>query len=117
MFKPGAGHSDRLLMLSSSIPASVWITEAKIDYGRFEVTGLTLEPSALNEWVDRLAVHPLMRGLKLSTVTVENRSGVVPGKPMAAASGAARPVWSFSLVNLEPPTPPVTVTKPAGGKP
>jgi len=115
MFKPGEGHSDRMLMMSRSIPASVWITTLAVDRGRLEVGGYTLETQSLNEWVDRLAKHPLMRDLKLSAVSVENKSDVRAkvvdvlagtsgaATPTAAAVGLARPVWSFKLVNLEPP--------------
>lgn len=100
MLRAGEGHSDRLLLVARSIPSAAWLTSVAVDANRFEVTGFTLEPSALNEWVARLAASPLMRGLKLSTVTVENTAG-------------PRPQWAFTLVNLEPA--PVVVA--AEGKP
>ena len=117
MFKPGEGHSDRMLMLSRSIPPSVWMTALAVDRGRLDVSGFTLETAALNEWVVRLATYPLMRDLKLSAVTVENKTevqarvvDVLIGASAAAQVGGAssvkaspRPVWSFKLVNQEPP--------------
>ena len=130
MFKPGEGHSDRMLMMSRSIPASVWITTLAVDRGRLEVGGYTLETQSLNEWVDRLAKHPLMRDLKLSAVSVENKSDVRAkvvdvlagtsgaATSTAAAVGLARPVWSFKLVNLEPPPLlPARAASAAGAKP
>lgn len=108
MFRPGWGHSDRLTWVARSIPAPVWVTEVKMDGTRFEVTGYTLEPSALNEWVDQLAVSPLMQGLKLSTVRVESATlskTATVGAPTPVTSNpvaAARPVWSFNLVSMEP---------------
>lgn len=105
MFKPGAGHSDRLRMLADSIPQPVWITSAKAEFGRMEVAGYTLESAALNEWVGRLATHALMRDLKLSTVVVENKTSAPVQAPSQAASSALRsgvPMWSFNLVNVEP---------------
>jgi len=107
MFKAGEGHSDRLLLLARSIPAPLWVTAVKVDAARFEVAGFTLEPAALNDWVAKLAVSPLMRDLKLSTVTVENTAAgkvTVPASANAAAPAgkAARAIWSFNLVNLEP---------------
>ena len=51
MFKPGEGHSDRLQLVARSIPAPAWVTEIKADQGRFEVSGFTLDPAALNDWV------------------------------------------------------------------
>ena len=108
MFRPGWGHSDRLSWVATSIPAPVWITEVRMDGTRFEVSGFTLEPAALNDWVDKLSISPLMQGLKLATVKVQNATAatpVVPGSPASAASAPpalARPVWSFNLVSIEP---------------
>jgi Tfp pilus assembly protein PilN len=109
MFRPGWGHSDRLTWIARSIPAPVWITDVKMDGVRFELTGYTLEPSALNDWVDQLAVSPLMQGLKLSTVKVENATVALatatsgaPASSAASSAVARRPVWSFNLVSVEP---------------
>ena len=100
MFRAGEGHSDRLLLVARSIPSAAWLTSVAVDVNRFEVTGFTLEPSALNDWVARLTASPLMRGLKLNTVTVENTAG-------------PRPMWAFTLVNLEP----APLVASVGGKP
>jgi len=118
MFKPGEGHSDRMRMLASSIPSSVWITDARVDNGRLDVTGFTLEPAALNDWAKSLAAHPLMRNLKLTAVHVQNKAetAAVKGDAAAGKPVATRPVWSFSLVNTEPP-PLLASTPVSGGKP
>jgi Tfp pilus assembly protein PilN len=100
MFRAGEGHSDRMRMVSRSIPAEAWITELKMDANRFEVTGFTIDPAALNDWVRKLSADPLMRNLKLSAVKVENKS---------AAKGA---VWSFNLTSLEPAGPIIAGAKP-----
>lgn len=111
MFRQGWGHSDRLTWVARSIPTPVWINDVRMDGTRFEVSGFTLEPSALNEWVDKLALSPLMQGLKLSTVKVEKATpamlGLTPdAAPTASAASApaapARPAWAFSLVSAEP---------------
>lgn len=115
LFPPGWGHSARLQLVAQSIPAQVWITEVKADENQLDVSGFTLEPAALNEWVGRLAASPLLKGQKLSTVKVENASAAtmkaqVGGSAAAAlpaassgalstASPAPRAVWSFSLVS------------------
>ena len=91
LFRPGWGHSARLQLVAQSIPAPVWITEVKADEQQLEVSGFTLEPAALNEWVSRLAVSPLLQGQRLATFKVESAS--------AALKAAARPTWSFSLVS------------------
>lgn len=110
MFQPGWGHSDRLAWVARSIPDPVWITEVRMDPSRFEVTGFTLEPAALNDWVDKLSLSPLMQHLKLATVKVENATAAaIPPTARPAASAASTPtpdspraVWSFNLVSSAP---------------
>lgn len=127
LFQPGWGHAARLQLVAESIPPQVWVTEVKADDGQLDVSGFTLEPAALNEWVARLAASPLLPGQKLATVKVENASAatikevsgaaasVLPVAPPAKTftkPAVPRPVWSFSLVS--------SVGKPVaatGGKP
>jgi len=115
--RPGWAHSDRLQWVARSIPAPVWVSEVRVDGGRFEVSGFTLEPAALNDWVAKLGASPLMQGLKLATVKVESATVApvrVPGAVSAASAPATpvRPVWSFNLVSVEPP--PVDAAKAPG---
>ncbi|MEO7186116.1 MAG: PilN domain-containing protein [Rhodoferax sp.] len=131
MFRPGWGHSDRLAWVARSIPAPVWITNVRMDGTHFEVSGFTLEPAALNEWVDKLAISPLMQGLKLATVRVENATAATihppgdaaPAAPAPTASSASaptappRPVWSFTLVSAEPLAAISRAASAPGGKP
>lgn len=128
MFVPGEGHSDRLLWVARSIPQPVWVTQVKADRTRLEVNGFTLEPAALNAWVDRLGDSPLMRGLKLATVQVESTATpatapVVTAPVVTAAASvavaAARPVWGFTMVNVMPTSAPVADANAAssGAKP
>ena len=121
---PGSAHSDRLRFLASTVPAPVWVTGVTLAPGKFQVAGYTLEPAALNDWVARMATHPLLQGLQLSDVQVQS---VVASKPVAATAGTAavpvpvsapanaqgRPLWSFELVNTRPIG---VVEKPAAGE-
>jgi len=107
LLRPGWGHSARLLLVAQSIPAQVWVTQVKSDESRLDISGFTLEPAALNDWVGKLATSPLLKGQTLSTVKVES---VVA--PSATASAAQRPMWSFNLVSAM--TQPSAAT---GGKP
>lgn len=124
MLVPGEGHSDRLLWVARSIPAAAWVTDIKIDQGRFEVSGLTLEPAALNEWVNKLSTNPLMQGMQLATVQVERASmaqlRVPPATSAAATPGvplvASRPLWTFQLLNAAPVVVAAKAT-PAGSTP
>jgi Tfp pilus assembly protein PilN len=106
--REGWGHSARLQLVAQSIPPQVWVTEIKADDSRFELSGYTLEPAALNVWMARLAASPLLQGQQLSTIKVERavtelRTGagapvIVPGAA-TAASAAGPAVWSFILVS------------------
>ena len=111
--RPGYAHSDRLQLVANSIPSPVWVTGLKADSGRIEISGYTLEPAALNEWVLRLGQSPLLQGSQLATVRVDNVSNAgattavtAPAMGTAAAglgNGAptGRAVWSFNLVSAQ----------------
>jgi Tfp pilus assembly protein PilN len=94
LFEGGDRHSDRLLLLSKSIPDDVWITGLRADTGAFEVSGFTLEPASLNAWVARLGQQPLLRGMPLSGVKVSLVADT--------ASATNRPMWSFTLQSQLP---------------
>lgn len=120
----GWGHSARLQLVANSIPSQVWVTEIKADDQRFEIGGFTVEPAALNVWMDRLAASPLLQGQQLSTIQVEKaaidvRDGAASLSNIAApgtlgavrASGPA--AWSFKMVSaIGSPA----AVKPGGGR-
>lgn len=106
--REGWGHSARLQLVAQSIPPQAWVTEIKAEEARFELSGFTLEPAALNVWMARLAASPLLQGQQLATVKVEravtelrNAAGAPAGAPGAvtAARAAGPAVWSFTLVS------------------
>lgn len=103
LFVPGLGHSDRLLLLAQSIPSDTWLTTVHADSAAFEVSGFTLEPASLNEWVAHLGTQALMSGLKLDTVAVNfvTAPGNAAAKSVEAPSSAA-PMWSFHLISVSP---------------
>ena len=95
LVRPGWGHSARLWLVAQSIPQQVWVTEVRTDESRLDVSGFTLEPAALNEWVAKLAASPLFAGQRLSTVKVANASVVTS----EVGTARAPPKWSFTLVS------------------
>lgn len=97
LFQPGWGHAARLQLLAQSIPAQAWITEVKADENRLDVSGFTLEPAALNEWVNRLGASQLLQGQELITIKVENARASAPVSSDAPVN--SRPMWSFNLVS------------------
>ncbi len=98
LLRPGWGHAARLQLIAQSIPEQVWVTAVNADEAKFEVSGYTLAPSALNAWVAKLAASPLLEGQKLAAVTLENASATPP----SAMGATPRPVWSFSLLSAIP---------------
>jgi len=103
--QPGLGHSDRLQLMASSIPPQVWITGLKADSDMLEISGFTLQPAELNEWVKRLAQSPLMQGLQLASVKVEMATESLRGLAAGGAGGSGvasgTPAWSFTLVSAQ----------------
>ena len=108
LLRPGSGHAARLQLVAQSIPAKVWVTQVTADDTQLEISGFTLEPAQLNEWVAKLVASPLLEGQKLSAAKLEHVTTALP-KSMGVVT---RPVWSFSLVSAMPRPPTVT-----GGKP
>jgi Tfp pilus assembly protein PilN len=113
MFHEGFGQSARLRLVAQSIPSQVWVTEVKADDSRLEVSGFTLEPAALNDWVSKLAASSLLQGQKLATVKVERAVTAAPAAAASAAVATQRPLWSFNLVSAMA-KPPIGII---GGKP
>jgi Tfp pilus assembly protein PilN len=110
--QPGMGHSARLKLMAQSIPANVWLAGLTADDGKLEINGYTLDPAALNEWVGRLSLSPLLDGQKLAAVKVDatraDAGKAESGKLLAgnantvkvdATSASVQQIWSFSLVS------------------
>jgi Tfp pilus assembly protein PilN len=96
LFRPGFGHSARLALVAQSVPAQVWVTELRADELRFSISGFTLEPAALNDWVATLSASPLLSGQTLATVKIERvvansntSSNAGLGSSSSGAGGAA----------------------------
>lgn len=106
--RDGQSHSARLLLVAQSIPPQVWVTEIKADDQRIELSGFTLEPAALNVWMDRLARSPLLQGQQLNALKVErvvsdvrndgSAAGLLPAALNTAKPGAPN-IWSYNIVS------------------
>ena len=95
----GARHSDLLRLLAQSVPPSIWLSDLRWQAGRLELSGATLEPAALQRWLNSLAQQPLLAALRLGTVKIEKWRD---GNAMAAANDAASP--PAVLLSAAPPT-------------
>jgi Tfp pilus assembly protein PilN len=116
--EPGFGHAARLQLVAQTIASQAWLTQLRADDTQLEVSGFTLEPAVLTDWVNRLAQSPLLKGQNLSTVMVEQvkPDARLPGgaldRQSVAAKDAAAPVkdttakgtalptrWSYTLLS------------------
>jgi Tfp pilus assembly protein PilN len=115
--EPGFGHAARLTLVAQTIAPQAWVTQLRADDSQLEVSGYTLEPAVLTDWVNRLAQSPLLKGQSLSTVTVErvkpeavvsvgalDRQSVAAKDTLALKEGAAKatsplPRWSYTLLS------------------
>lgn len=97
LFKEGWGQSARLQLVGQTIPAQIWITSMRADSVQLDLTGFTLEPAELNEWVRKLSTSPLMQGQRLAALKVEQVKPDAQRDERVAAAGQA--VWSFNLVS------------------
>lgn len=98
----GQGQSARLRLVAETIPSQVWVTELVADENQMEVRGYTFVPSALNDWVARLAVNPVLEGQTLSAIHVArvNTPATNAAAPSVTAGGGnVPPTWSFTLVS------------------
>jgi hypothetical protein len=115
LFKEGWGQSARMQLVSQSIPAQVWITAMRADNAQLDLTGMTLEPAALRDWVLKLNASPLLQGQRLAALKIEQV------KPDTAIDGRPKDpgpqVWSFNLVSaLNPAVQSIGADKPTQPK-
>ncbi len=81
------GHSARMRLVGQTIPPVAWVTELVVDGGAMTLVGATTGPASLNDWMQRLAAHPLFVDQQFSSVKVEKQSG----------DAAQR--WNFTLAS------------------
>ena len=93
----GQGHAARLRLVAETIPSQVWVTDLVADEYQMEVRGYTFVPSALNDWVARLAINPVLEGQTLSAINVARVNTPAPSTTTGGEN--ALPAWSFTLVS------------------
>jgi Tfp pilus assembly protein PilN len=99
----GRSHAAMLRMVAQTVPTAVWLNELRLNEGRLELSGKTLQPEALRPWLAQLAQHALTADQRLAAIKLERvDSASAAADPVAAAAPAAVPVWSFQLVSKTP---------------
>ena len=93
------GPSATLRLLASSIPADVWLTEVSARGMRLEVSGRTIDPVALANWMNRLGESGFFAAKPVSSVRLENAdfAGVAAGTAPPQRSGTRLSVYTFGM--------------------
>lgn len=120
---PGWAHSDLLVLVARTVPPPAWVTELAFSPQRIEISGMTLDPGALQTWITQLSQSPALRGRPLAEVRVEAAGRVGNGlrgaNPAEALQAAALPSgqgWAFRLA-AERNQAPAAATAAAGAAP
>lgn len=113
LMQAGRSHADLLRLLAQTAPASVWLQELQWNGTRLQLDGRTVEPAVLQDWLNRLAEHPLLLGQQLAAVRVERQSAPFSGAlrfgderqtaaTPPAGTGREQAVWAFRVVSATP---------------
>jgi Tfp pilus assembly protein PilN len=102
--RPGWAHSDLLALVARTVPPAAWVTELNFSPERMEISGMTLEPDALQAWITELSHSPALRGRPLAEVRVEYAGPGGQGLRGAGQPDALRPAalpggrgWAFRI--------------------
>jgi len=87
-----AGPSALMRLLANSAPAQAWLTDIKVGGNQMEVVGKTLDPSAVNVWLNRLAASGYLVTKPPPALKLERVEVPVP------PPGRAFPVYAFTIV-------------------
>ena len=77
------GPTALMRLVATTAPPQLWLTELRVSGKQVNVTGKTLEPSAVNLWLDRLRASGYLIETPMPTMRVERVESTGP-----AASGA-----------------------------
>jgi Tfp pilus assembly protein PilN len=83
----GSGFSPYFKALARQVVAGLWLTNFSISGGEMAISGRTVKPELVPDYIHRLGQEPVMQGRKFATlemrqpeaaVTKEGKAGVVP---------------------------------------
>ncbi len=100
MAAEGGGPSQTLRLLAASIPGDVWITALTARGDHLEISGRTINPVALADWMNRLGDNKYFAAKPISAVKLENAEFSTGASADGSAPAAPRgrlSVYSFSI--------------------
>lgn len=83
------GPSALMRLIATTIPPQVWVTEIRVSGSKLDVIGKTLDPAAINVWLERLRMSTYVEAKPLPVVRVDrvDAPGVAPVAAPAPAFG------------------------------
>ncbi len=72
------GPTSLLRLIATTAPPQLWLTELRVNGKQVSITGKTLEPAAVNLWLDRLRESGYLIEKPLPTMRVERLETLVP---------------------------------------
>jgi hypothetical protein len=87
-----SGPKALLRVLATTVPAEIWLTEVRVEGSQLNISGKTLEPSAVNVWLDRLLVTGYLADKVPPSMRVERIDTIVP------VSSAVPLTYSFNIL-------------------
>jgi len=92
------GPTALMRLIATTLPPQLWLTELRVNGKQVTIAGKTLEPSAVNLWLDRLRVSGYLIETQMPTMRVErleSTAPVAPGAPLVytfnVAAGLSSP--------------------------
>lgn len=86
-----SGPSTLMRLIASSVPPQAWLTEVRVAGGHVDFTGKTLDPVAVNVWLDRLRASGFLAAKPAPAVRIE-RVDLPPPAPARASN-----VFTFAI--------------------
>ena len=85
------GPTALMRLIATTVPPQLWLTELRVNGKQVTIAGKTLEPSAVNLWLDRLRVSGYLIDTQMPIMRVER---VEPTAPIASGSPLA---YTFNI--------------------
>ena len=85
------GPSALMRLIASSVPPQVWLTEVRVLGGQVDVSGKTLDPQAVNVWLERIRASAYLADKPIPVVRIERADLAAP------APARTVPVYTFGI--------------------
>ena len=87
-----AGPSALMRLLATSAPTQAWLTDIRVGGSQLEVAGKTIDPAAVNAWLERLAASGYLSAKPMPSLRLDRVEAPAP------PPGRAYPVYGFTIV-------------------